>query len=486
MGKHRITRRRFMEGTAAAGAALLVPAGRVLGANETVRVGIVGLGGKGTQHAGEFARLKDVTVAALSDVDVQRSGRAEQKKLKSQGKVPRYQDFRRILDDKSIDAVVFATPNHWHVLNTVLACQAGKDVYVEKPISHSIWEGRKSVEAARKYDRIVQSGTQQRSDPGVIEAAADLRKGFLGKVQWVHSMWYRHRPPIGKVDKPTPIPDHVDYNLWCGPRPTVPLMRKRLHYDWHWIWDYGNGDMGNLMPHLTDDVRHLLAWDDVPQRVMSVGRRFGWDDDGETPNTHWALMLHDGLPVVIEFRDLPYKADKRGVSVYRRFGKGFRFTNLVKCEGGFYAVTRGGGSAYDNDGKRVKEYRGDGGRGHTANFIQAVRSHKVADLAADIELGHYGAIMCHMANLSHRVGAQTGIDQVRDRVKGYEEALETLDQMVKHLADNNIDVAKEKPVLGPWLDYDFEAERFTGDHAAAANKLVREDYRKPFVVPEEV
>ena len=483
MVRNRMTRRRFMQGAAAAGAAMLVPAGRVLGANETVRVAIVGLGGKGMQHVAEFLKIPGVRVVAVSDVD---TARIEPALKRLEGKARGEQDPRRILDDKDVDAVVIATPNHWHTLLTVLACQAGKDIYVEKPISHCIWEGRKAIEAARKYKRIVQSGTQQRSDPGLIAAAADLQKGAYGKVQWVHSMWYRHRKPIGKIAKPTPIAPTVNYDLYCGPAPRAPLGRAKLHYDWHWFWDFGNGDMGNLMPHLTDDVRHLLAWDDVPTRVMSVGGRFGWDDDGETPNTHWALMMRGGLPVIIEFRDLPFSTKRGAISVYRRFGKSFRFTNLVKCEGGFVAVTRGGGKAYDNNGKTVKDYNGDGGRGHTANFIKAVRSRKVSDLAADIELGHYCAIMCHQANIAHRVGAETGIGQVRDRVKGYEEAVETLNQMVKHLGANEIDLAKQKPTLGPWLTYDVEAERFTGEHAAAANKLVKDTYRAPYVVPETV
>ncbi|MFC1805798.1 Gfo/Idh/MocA family protein [Planctomycetota bacterium] len=485
MSRSRVSRRKFIGGSVAAGAAMLLPGRLALGANEEVRVAVVGLGGKGSQHVDEFAKVKGVRVAAVSDIDTVRLTESGAVK-KLPGKVSRHQDFRRILDDKNIDAMVFATPNHWHSLQTILACQAGKDVYVEKPVSHCIWEGRKAIEAARKYQRIVQSGTQQRSDPGVIAAAADIRKGMLGKVQWVHSMWYKRRGPIGKTAKPTAIPDTVDYDLWCGPGPKRPLMRAKLHYDWHWFWDYGNGDMGNLMPHLTDDVRHLLDWDDVPQRVMSVGGRFLWDDDGETPNTHFAVMMRGGLPVVVEFRSLPLSKTKKAAAVYRRFGKGLRFTNIVKCEGGFYTVTRGGGYAYDKDGKKVKQYDGDGGRGHTGNFIKAVRSRKVGDLNADIERGHYGAIMCHMANISHRVGKAAGVDAIRDRLKGCEEGLETLKQAVKHLGANAVDLAKAKPTLGPWLTYDFKAERFTGDMADAANKLLKNRYRAPFVIPETV
>ncbi|MBL7224352.1 MAG: Gfo/Idh/MocA family oxidoreductase [Candidatus Brocadiae bacterium] len=485
MSRPRLSRREFIGGSVAAGAAMLLPGRLALGANEELRVAVVGLGGKGSQHVDEFAKIKGVRVAAVSDIDTVRlDGSGAVKKLP--GKVTRHQDFRRILDDKNIDVMVFATPNHWHAMQTILACQAGKDVYVEKPISHSIWEGRKAIEAARKYNRIVQSGTQQRSDPGVIEAAADLKAGKLGKVKWVHSIWYKRRGPIGKTTKPTALADTINYDLWCGPAPKPRLMRARLHYDWHWFWDYGNGDMGNLMTHLTDDVRHLLDWDDVPQRIMSVGGRFGWDDDGETPNTHFAVMMRGGLPVIVGFRSLPFSKTKKATAVYRRFGKGLRFTNLVKCEGGFYTVTRGGGYAYDNDGKKIKQYDGDGGRGHTANLIKAVRSRKVGDLNADVELGHYSAIMCHMANISHRIGTGATADEIGDRLEGCEEGLETLKQAVKHLGANEIDLAKQKPTLGPWLTYDFKAERFTGDMADKANALVKGTYRAPFVVPDTV
>lgn len=484
----RVTRRNFIKGSLAAGAALSLPGYRVLGANGDVRVAIIGCGGKGTAHVGDFSKLPGVRLVAVSDADLTHMDSAVKKAGDNASRITKHQDFRRILDDKDVDAVVFASPNHWHSLMTVMACRAGKDVYVEKPISHCLWEGRKSVEAARKYNRIVQAGTQQRSDPALIEAAADIKAGVLGKVQWIHSMWYRYRQPIGKVNAPTPIPDYVDYDLWCGPGPKGPLMRENLHYDWHWIWAYGNGDMGNIAPHLSDDMRHLLDMKGVPKRVMSVGKRFAWDDDGQTPNTMFTLYDYD-IPLVLEIRDLPYDENnksRRGESVYHRFGQNFKFTNIVKCEEGFLAVTRGGGKSYDNDGKEIKQYKGDGGRGHAQNFIDAVRSRKYTDLNADILKGHYCAVMIHQANISYKVGAESSVDKIRERVKGTEEAMETLNQMVAHVRDNGVDLERDKPVLGPWLNYDNDSERFTGELAEEANKHLKGYYRYPFILDEKV
>jgi len=497
MTDKKITRRSFVERSLAAGAVLAMPNHRVLGANSDIRVAIIGCGGKGTSHLGHFASLPGVRITAVSDPDKAHMNSAanhlknvlSKRGLKVDSGFNKHQDFRRVLDDTNVDAVVIATPNHWHSLMTVMACQAGKDVYVEKPISHCIWEGRRSIEAARKYNRIVQAGTQQRSDPALIHAAADIRKGTLGKVQWIHSLWYRHRRPIGKVTGPTAIPNNVDYDLWCGPGPKGPLHRQKLHYDWHWIWAYGNGDMGNIAPHNSDDIRHLLGMDDVPERVMSVGGRFAWDDDGETPNTHFALYDYK-VPLVLEIRDLPHDKDnrsRRGVSVYRRFGKGVKFTNIVKCENGFYNVTRGGGFSYDNDGNKIRQFKGDGGAGHVSNFLEAVRSRKTTDLNANILNGHLGAVMIHQANVAHRIGQSSTVEELHDRVQHHsEEGIETLNQMLRHLHANEVDLKKDKPILSPWLTYSNEKERFVGAHAEKANKYVKNNYRAPYVVPEKV
>lgn len=496
MPAERITRRSFIQHSVTAGALVALPTHRVLGANGDIRLAVIGTGSKGADHLTHFSKIPGTRIVGVCDPDPEQMAGAVRSmeevlardNRKADPGLKKHQDFRRILDDKSVDAVVIATPNHWHSLMTIMACQAGKDVYVEKPVSHCIWEGRKAIEAARKYNRIVQAGTQQRSDPALIEAAAEIRQGTLGKVQWVHGLWYRHREPIGKVKGPTAVPSSIDYDLWCGPGPKTPLMRAKLHYDWHWFWAYGNGEMGNIATHNADDMRHLLGMKDVPTRVMSVGGRFIWNDDGETPNTHFCYYDYP-VPMILETRDLPYdkgNRSRRGVSFFRRFGQNVKFTNIVKCEHGFYNVTRGGGFAFDNDGKRIRQFKGDGGGDHAANFIQAVRSRKVSDLRADIFEGHQASVMVHQANIAYRVGRAATEEKIRDQVKNQEEALETLNQVVKHLRDNEVDLTKEKAILSPWLTYDLATERFVGDHANQANQLVKDAYRTPFVVRENV
>lgn len=486
-----ITRRDFMKSSMAAGAALalqgcatsLPPFSRVRGANDDIRVAVVGFRGKGAQHIGIFDNLDGVRVVALCDADENILNREVKKFKERNKKVAAYSDVRKVLDDKNIDAIVTAAPNHWHALITVWACQAGKDVYVEKPASHDIREGRKMVEAARKYKRIVQVGTQNRSDVGLRKAIEYIREGNLGRILWVHGLWFKRRPSIGKVSGPQQVPPYIDYNLWTGPAPLVPLMRKRLHYDWHWVWSTGNGDMGNLGAHQVDDCRWAAGQSGLPPRVISVGGRFGYVDDGETPNTQLAIFDYKPAPVIIEIRGLPREKGARGLDHYR----GIRSGNIIQCERGYFAGGCGGGWAYDNDGEKIKQFPGDGGGGHQANFIKAVRSRKVSDLHADILEGHLSAALCHMANISYRLGRQSSPEEVREMIQGNKEALGTFERLETHLAANEVDLKKTPAVLGPWLKWDFRKEKFVGDFPARwANELSRRDYRKPFVVPEKV
>lgn len=480
----KISRRKFIAGTAAASSILILPNSRVFGANDRIQVGVVGCGGRGRGHVG-WAEESGADVVAVCDPDKAQMGKASK-----DGKLKQYQDLRKLLEDKSIDAVVMATPNHWHSLGTIWACQAGKDVYIEKPACHSIWEGRKMVEAARKYKRIVQIGTQQRSDPAFIELKELIAKKELGEVQWIHSIWYANRDSIGKVTGPQPIPDGVDYDAWCGPRDNVPLMRKKLHYDWHWFWDYGNGDMGNRVIHVIDDVHHVMQMNEnVPTRMMAVGGRFKYVDDANTPNTEFIVMDWK-VPIIFGSRNLPNIDAKTGKasgeSIYRRFNNNFRFTNLVKCENGFFAVSRGGGGIYDNDGKRVRQIKGDGGGAHMGNFFSAMKSRRHEDLHADVEQGHWGCQLLHTGNISYRIGKEASVDQVGKQLGDHEESKETWAQTMDHLKAHGVDLNIEKPILGPWLTWDPKSERFTGDHADEANALVKEKYREPYVIPDKV
>ena len=473
-------RRNLIKGVAGFGVASsvysLLPS-KVLGANETIRMGAIACGGKGGGHINHFSGISGVQVVAVSDPDLTRMD-AKTKKLKNP--VAKHQDFRKLLEMKDVDAVVIASPNHWHAMHATMACQAGKDVYVEKPVSHSIWEGRQMVEAAKKYDRIVQAGTQHRTDPGVVNAAKDIAAGTLGKILWVHSMHLSVRKPIGKVSKPTAVPEHLDYNLWCGPAADEPVMRKNLHYDWHWIWNYGNGEIGNWGPHRTDDIRHLCGWNDVPDNVITVGERYAWDDDGQTPNMSYSVFQHGDVPVVLDIRNLPAKTGSKSAASFKRG----RSTNLIMCEDGYYLVGRGGGKSYDKKGKMIQAFKGDGGSGHGRNFIDALRSRKTDDLNAPILDGHYGAVMCHMVNISYRLGKQASVDEIKQRMIDHEDVRDTIESIESQLSANGIDLKAKPLVMGPKLSFDPKQEQFTGAMAKKANVLVKDNYRKGFEFPK--
>jgi len=481
------TRREFLRQTAlAAGAVAAAPAivrAADANPNDTIRVAIVGVRSKGTHHIQMFSQIPGVRIVAVCDADQDVLRAALRKLEQGNVKADGYVDLRRVLDRKDVDAVVTATPNHWHALFTVWACQAGKDVYVEKPVSHNVWEGRKAVEAARKYNRIVQAGTQSRSDPALREAFAWLQSGQLGKIRLVRGFCYKRRPSIGKVKGPQPIPPNVDYNLWCGPAPMLPLMRKQLHYDWHWVWPTGNGDIGNQGVHEMDMCRWVLGQTSLPPRVMSIGGRFGYVDDGETPNTQIAFFDYQPAPILFEVRGLPLsKDDPETMDHYKRIRIGI----VVECEHGYFAGGAGGGVACDADGNRIKEWSGPGGRDHPLNFIQAVRSRKRSDLNADIEEGHLSSALCHLANISHRIGQRSTPDEVRERLAGNADALEAYGRFEAHLAANGVDLNRDLVSLGPWLHVNAPAEQFVGDWSDTANLLLKDLYREPFVIRDTV
>jgi predicted dehydrogenase len=486
-------RRDFIKGALAGGLAVgltsprrVFSASSALGANDAVRVAVVGLRSKGKHHIEMFRAVPGVRVTALCDVDENILNQAVNQLASENAKVEAYVDFRRLLENQEIDAVSIATPNHWHSLMTVWACQAGKDVYVEKPISHDVWEGRKAVEAARKYGRIVQAGTQSRSDEALREVAKYLAGGELGKILRVRGFCYKRRPSIGKVDGPQPIPAGVHYDLWCGPAPLAPLRRSQFHYDWHWVWPTGNGDIGNQGVHEMDMCRWMLEQKRLPPRVFSIGGRFGYDDDGETPNTQIAILDYEPAPIIFEVRGLPQRTGMETMDHYRGVRVGF----VVECENGYFAGGAGGGWVHDKQDKRVKQFAGTGGEKHVENFIEAVRSRKTGDLNADIEEGHISSALCHVANVSHRLGTSFAQTEIMDKVKSRTDVSETLGRLSEHLRANGAEAGQARPALGPTLEIPPGQERFASeseyDLGAWANRLVSGAYRPPFVVPEKV
>jgi predicted dehydrogenase len=471
----KMNRRGFVKGTLAVGAAMSLSRGKILGANEAIRIAVAGLNSKGADHLKLFGNTPGVRIVALCDADRDVLDREARELNEKNIKPELYVDIRQLLDNKSVDALVIATPNHWHSLMGIWACQAGKDVYVEKPVSHSLWEGRRLVEAARHYNRIVEAGTQSRSDEGLMAIQDYLRQGSLGKILYARGLCYKPRPSIGKVSGPQAVPATVDYNLWCGPVPMAPVLRQKFHYDWHWFWATGNGDIGNQGIHEMDKCRWLIGQQGLPPRVLSFGGRLGYVDDGETANTQIAFFDYKPAPIIFEVRGLPGKAGVRYMDRYR----GIDIGEVIQCEGGYVA----GDFAYDNKGQKLKQFNRDGGAKHHLNFLEAVRSRKSSSLNAPIEGGHLSSALCHMANISYRLGQPANREGIIKSLENNSELMDSWDRFQEHLLVNEVSLSQTPRILGPWLNMDSRTERFTGEWAEKANAFIKQDYRAPFVVP---
>jgi predicted dehydrogenase len=452
--------------------------GRVIGANDTVRVGVAGLNGRGSAHVGAFSKMKGVEITYLIDPDTMTYAKHLKTIAKTGGSTPRtVQDLRRALEDQNLDAISVATPNHWHSLITIWSCQAGKDVYVEKPCSHNVHEGRVAVEAARKYDRIVQHGTQSRSSQAWARVAQIVKSGQYGKVLVSRGLCYKPRGTIG-VKPNSQAPATIDYNLWLGPAPEHAFNANYVHYNWHWFWDFGNGDIGNQGVHQMDIARWMIPGATLPRSVVALGGRFGYTDQGETPNSQISLMDFGDAQLIFEVRGLDTDA------YYDQ-----KIGNIVHLEEGtiagnkFYAKGKEKGAGEPLP--KVDAGRGPGDDGHFGNFIAAVRSRKVSDLNADILEGHYSAALCHLANISYRLGEQVPFNTQTKAFGDCKDAYETLERMEDYLTRNNglkLDGLEYR--LGRKLAVDAKSESFVD--APDANKLLTRSYRKPFVVPESL
>ncbi len=370
-----------------------------VGPNDAIRVAVIGVRGRGMEHIQSYLKLKDARITTICDVDKNVIGRATKAIGDKSGTEPKYvQDLRRVFDDKDIDAVSIATPNHWHSLATIWACQAGKDVYVEKPVSHNVFEGRKMVEAARKYNRIVQTGTQCRSHQGIQDAMAFLHSGKLGQVYMAKGLCYKPRGSIG-IKADAPVPEGLDYDLWVGPAEMKPYNPNKLHYNWHWIWNTGNGDLGNQGIHQMDIARWGINKHEFPKSVQAGGGRFGYKDDGETPNTELVAFEYDDCMLQFEVRGL-YTNDEAGAKV----GDIFYGTE------GVLAITSYTTWQTYMGPKGEKGVGGTGGGDHFDNFLQAVRKRDAKMLNADIEEGHQSSAFCHLGNIAYRLGRKLQIN----------------------------------------------------------------------------
>lgn len=485
-----LTRRQFLSGSLAAGAATILPR-RVFGANEAIRVAVIGFNGRGMGHIRELLAIPGVRLVALCDVDPAVLARGVREAEKGGAQVETYTDVRRLLESREIDAVTTATPNHWHALIGIWACQAGKDAYIEKPISHNVWEGRQLVKAARKYRRIVQGGTQSRSNPAIRQAVQWVREGNLGPIRAVYGLCYKARMSIGRYGTGE-IPPGLDYNLWTGPAAMEPLRRRNLHYDWHWVHNTGNGDMGNQGIHQMDIARWFLGVNELSPRVISVGGRLGYVDDGETPNTQVCFHDYEPAPLIFETRGLPRSREFQDPALWGRnmdspdgFPGQSGIAVRVVCEGGTVLVA-GGVAAYDTAGKKIRDFTGEGFErvGHMENWIRAIRARDPKLLTAECLETHLSSALCHTGMISHRVGRQASQGEILEQLKAEPVALERVEAMKEHLARNGVDLSSTPLTLGAWLKFDPKRERFLGSDVA--NALLSRRYREPFVVPERV
>jgi predicted dehydrogenase len=388
--------------------------------------------------------------------------------------VAQYVDVREMIERAELDIVSVATMQYWHALPTIWACQAGRDVYVEKPLSHYIDEGKRMLQAARNYGRLVQIGTQSRSTRSAIDTIEFLQNGGLGKIEYVVAFANKPRTPIGRRSTPLPIPEDVDYDLWCGPADNGPIFRDRLQYDCSFTWDKGDGESCNQGVHEIDVARWLLQEPGLPRRTISVGGRFTFDDAGDVPNTQIIYYDFPSAPVLYEVHNLRAAKGSSEMPTYR----GYTTDVCAHCEGG-YALIRAG-HVYDHNGNRVQTF--GGGEDIFENFVRAVRSRHHEDLDADIEQGHLSTTVTHLGNISYRVGQQAGHGEIRERIQSVPLFETMFEHLVEHLRAHEIDVDAPVITLGEWLEIDVEQQRVRNHDQA--NAIVGGFYRSPYVLPE--
>jgi predicted dehydrogenase len=430
-----VNRRTFVmaaAGTVAAGSM----AGRSASAspNDTVRAAVLGVNGRGTAHIGGFMGTKGATVAVLCDPDrAVLDRRAKEFESRHGKKVETETDLRKVFERKDVDVVSVATPNHWHALATIWAVQAGKDVYVEKPGTHNIFEGRKMIEAAKKHNRIVQHGVQLRSSEAVREAVDHLRKGTIGKVYMARGLVYRNRPSIGHAKDPDTPPSTLNWDVWQGPAQSRAFSKRLVHYNWHWHWNYGNRDVGNQGVHETDMCLWGLGLQTLPSAIVAMGGKFLWDDDKETPDVLSSSYLFPDQKMMIEFEVRPWATNPEG---------GTSVGNIFYGSNG-YLVIKGYNAfeAFDKGNKLIKQNKdGDPVGKHFANFIEGVRNRSCKNLHGPVETAHTSSALAHLGNISYRLGRR--------------------------------------------LKFDPSTESFVGDSEADA--MLTREYRKPYIVPERV
>ncbi len=444
--------------------------------SDLINVAIIGMGPRGMALAEEFSYVPGCDVSSICDVDKKRLDAGARKLTTFRNSRPRVeQDFRRTLEDENVDAVVLAIPHHWHALAAIWAMQAGKHVYIEKPVTHTLEEGTVLRAAAEHYGRVVQSGTQMRSDSTLRAAASHVRDGMIGNVKLAICIAYKPKKSIGPTGE-HPAPKWVDQDLWSGPAPIGPFARKRFHYDWHWFWDYGNGALGNYGPHRIDIARLGLGIKGAGDRAISMGGRFGYHDAGETPNTQLTIHQFGDKTIIHDVRALPtgsHMGCKTGVLFIGEDA-------FVKFESGrAYRMGYHGEEPEKLKPEKLEDDQGE--ETHQANFVRAVRQSDPSVLNGGLDEGIFTASACHVGNISHRLGQRrpdSEIMAVLEGLPGDDELVYAFARLRSHLGKNN---SRSTLTLGPNLSIDPASGLPLDD--GAAQRLSRGTYRAPFSLP---
>ena len=481
ISRHALNRRTSLQAGSAASASLILAgtqaSGRVLGANDRLRIAVIGVNGRGQAHIDGYSGLDNVEVACLVDPDqrvLDNSLKKFHERAGGNSKCTGETDIRKVLEDKSIDAISIATPNHWHSLMTIWGAQAGKHVYVEKPLSHDIAEGRVAVEAQRKYGVVVQHGTQARSNASLAGLHEAIHAGKFGRLKIAYGYCCKPRNGIGS--KPVSAsPEHLDWDLWRGPADIDAFHANLVHYNWHWFWKTGNGDLNNQGTHQLDIARWAIDPDQThPVRAMAIGGRFQWNDQGETPNTMFAMAEYpNGQYVFFNVRNVKYEGYENQVENEYYFEDGGRIVRGVYYPKG------------SDKGEKVKV---PGGKvtpgGNWGSFIAAVRANDPSMANGNVEDAHYACVLGHLMNNSYRLGEEVPFSKKAGRFGDNADAAEHFGRL-HEIMDSGVGVKdSEKYTVGPMLEFDPETERHVGNLADKANALLKDPNRKGFEIPE--
>lgn len=477
----RTTRRHFLQTTsAAAGASLLIPSPQAsanfLQANDRIRVAVVGVNGRGRSHIDGWLEQQNVEIAYLVDPDRRVLDRTLKNVAGRTGKAPQgVADMRRVLEDKNVDAVSIATPNHWHSLMTIWAAQAGKHVYVEKPMSHDVAEGRVAVAAQKKYGVVVQHGTQARSNSRIAGLHEAIQAGKFGRLKIAYGYCCKPRGSIG-VKPPSDPPEELNWNLWRGPAAIDQFHSNYVHYNWHWFWETGNGDLNNQGTHQLDIARWALDTDQThPVRVSAVGNRFQWNDQGETPNTMFAMAEYpNGQHVFFNVRNVNYKGYQTQVENEYYFEDGGKIV-----DGKYYSKASRDGQSVD-----VPEGKVTPG-GNWGSFIAAMRANDPAMANGNVNDAHHACVLGHLMNNSYRLGSEVPFTPDAGNFAGNDDARQHFAALHEIMSKGVGLAAKEnRYVAGPVLNFDPKTERHVGNRATEANALLKDPNQEGFEIPD--